>query len=426
MLQQMMKRSVSTMILKPPESVKGIRKWNPELFRKSVSLPFAEVAPDYIPAFKRRFGKYLLKRPNLRPVENGRILLDPDLLNESGLSDSDVEDLTKLTGKGHLETRTQTLTLDNWAPAECLDAVLEGQNVSKVTSYSIIGHIVHVNLSREHDPFKSVIGEILLRHKNIKTVVNKTKEINSEFRQFSMEVLAGDAGSMEVEVKEHGCRFRLDFSKVYWNPRLSTEHQRMVELISGVEKPLIFYDVFAGVGPFAVPVGKLKNGRVEAVHANDLNPDSFKWLEANVALNKVAKGRIRTYRMDGRDFIREVVKRGVESDRGHSHHVAMNLPAMATEFLDAFKGLLNVDDDDVGKVVPEVIVHVYAFGKDGRDEIEERCAQSLNVERSDLKAIKVHFVRNVAPYKDMYRATFQLPAKVMLKCDEPDNKKPRI
>lgn len=42
-------------------------------------------------------------------------------------------------------------------------------------------------------------------------------------------------------------------------------------------------DVFAGVGPFAVPAAK--NGC--AVFANDLNPDSVKWLRHNVNSNNV-------------------------------------------------------------------------------------------------------------------------------------------
>ena len=42
--------------------------------------------------------------------------------------------------------------------------------------------------------------------------------------------------------------------------------------------------MFAGIGPFAVPSAKLKGCQV---YANDLNPNSFKYLEINAKLNKV-------------------------------------------------------------------------------------------------------------------------------------------
>ena len=61
---------------------------------------------------------------------------------------------------------------------------------------------------------------------------------------------------------------------------LATEHQRVVEsLVCGD----VLYDVFAGVGPFAVPAAK----KGCQVYANDLNPDSVHWLQQNVDLNKV-------------------------------------------------------------------------------------------------------------------------------------------
>ena len=42
-------------------------------------------------------------------------------------------------------------------------------------------------------------------------------------------------------------------------------------------------DMFAGVGPFAIPAAK----KGCTVYANDLNPDSFRFLCENVKLNKV-------------------------------------------------------------------------------------------------------------------------------------------
>lgn len=67
---------------------------------------------------------------------------------------------------------------------------------------------------------------------------------------------------------------------MYWNSRLGTEHERLVNLFTPND---VVADVFAGVGPFAIPASK----RGSAVLANDLNPESFKYLQRNIEGNKV-------------------------------------------------------------------------------------------------------------------------------------------
>jgi 2-polyprenyl-3-methyl-5-hydroxy-6-metoxy-1,4-benzoquinol methylase len=57
--------------------------------------------------------------------------------------------------------------------------------------------------------------------------------------------------------------------------------------LHGIVESLMFLlctgDMFAGVGPFAVPAAS--KGCI--VHANDLNPNSFKYLQQNAKINKV-------------------------------------------------------------------------------------------------------------------------------------------
>jgi tRNA (guanine37-N1)-methyltransferase len=62
---------------------------------------------------------------------------------------------------------------------------------------------------------------------------------------------------------------------------LHTEHDRLVHLFKPEE---VIADVFAGVGPFAVPAAK----KGCAVFANDLNPNSAKYLTKNVTDNRVS------------------------------------------------------------------------------------------------------------------------------------------
>ena len=88
---------------------------------------------------------------------------------------------------------------------------------------------------------------------------------------------------MNVEIREEDCVFRFDYSKVYWNSRLNTEHKRLVDMFKPGE---VVVDVMAGVGPFAVPAGR----KGVWVWANDLNPDSYAALKEAVVRNKVIYG----------------------------------------------------------------------------------------------------------------------------------------
>ena len=140
----------------------------------------------------------------------------------------------------------------------------------------------HLNLRDQYIPYKNLIAEVLLdKNPTVRTVINKIDEVGeeSEYRTFKYEVLAGE-DDLNVEAYEEGCVFRFDYSKVYWNSRLHTEHKRLVDLFQPGEAVC---DVMAGVGPFAVPAGKKK----VFVWANDLNPDSYASLVDARDRNKV-------------------------------------------------------------------------------------------------------------------------------------------
>ena len=115
-------------------------------------------------------------------------------------------------------------------------------------------------------------------------MINKIDDVGSDsvFRTFNLEILAGKP-DLKVEVKQDDCIFRFDYSKVYWNTRLNTEHHRLVNLFKEGEAVC---DVMAGVGPFAVPAGK----RRVFVRANDLNPHSYACLQEAITRNKVRRG----------------------------------------------------------------------------------------------------------------------------------------
>ncbi|KAJ8305113.1 hypothetical protein KUTeg_017338 [Tegillarca granosa] len=257
----------------------------------------------------------------------------------------------------------------------------------------------------------------------IKTVVNKLNTIDNTFRNFQMEVLAGEENFV-TRVRENGFVFEMDFSKVYWNSRLGTEHQRIV---SELNEGDVLYDIFAGVGPFAIPAAK----KAVFVYANDLNPASFEALEKNTKIreNKVNSEFIKCYNLDGREFIKTVIKKDLserlcnrtvdgEETRKTKIHIVMNLPAIAVEFLDTFRGLLANFKKDIADSLYLPYVYCYFFSKNvdyPEDELRERLKSSIG----DLPpGYSVRFVRNVAPKKDMFCFNFQLSRSYL--CDEED------
>lgn len=177
--------------------------------------------------------------------------------------------------RSYLSSQSATLTVHNieltydcWTADEILNAILPEELLDGSPSgFSATGHLAHINLNNEYLPYKHIIGQVILdKNKRLRTVVNKLDTIDTQFRFFKMELLAGEPDYV-VEHSESDCRFKFDFSRVYWNSRLHTEHARLVNMFRPDE---LVADVFAGVGPFALPAAK----KGCAVLANDLNPES--------------------------------------------------------------------------------------------------------------------------------------------------------
>ncbi|KAK3436525.1 hypothetical protein EUGRSUZ_C01077 [Eucalyptus grandis] len=179
-------------------------------------------------------------------------------------------------------------------------------------SYWGAGHIAHLNIHDELLPYKDVIAKVIYdkNYPRIQTIVNKVGTITNEFRVPKFEVLAGKS-DMVTEVKQYGATFKLDYSLVYWNSRLEHEH---IRLVSNFRPGETICDMFAGIGPFAIPAAQ----KGCMVYANDLNPDSVKYLKINAQLNKV-DDLVHAFNLDARKFISQMMslpesKTSMESD----------------------------------------------------------------------------------------------------------------
>jgi tRNA (guanine37-N1)-methyltransferase len=292
------------------------------------------------------------------------------------------------------------LTYSHFTMDVVLKRLLPPEIVAPV-AFEVAGNIAHFNLRDEMLPFKELIGQVV-RDKNprIRTVVNKVGQIANQFRTFPLEVIGGEP-RFDVDVSESGCRFQFDFSRVYWNSRLQAEHERIISLCRNGD---VVYDMFAGVGPFAVPTAK--KGCV--VFGNDLNPESYKALIHNRALNKVRDSALTALNLDARDFVRQYV---VPQAKAQSH-ILMNLPALGPDFCDCFRGVFHARAAEAATAVMPM-VHCYGFTKqaDYRADMRQRICEAMEC---DSLPDDTHYqlVREVAPEKLMICVSFRLPLDV--------------
>ncbi|EPX73835.1 tRNA methyltransferase Trm5 [Schizosaccharomyces octosporus yFS286] len=413
-----------------------------ELFKKCFDLVAARVVPQKVGILNRICRKDLLELPRVKHVyqdqDHKLVLLNQKatLDGTKGLSETTKSFINENNIK--LVPFKLNVDYDYWRAEDILDAILPpGQKEEHPSGFTAVGHIAHMNLREEWLPYKHLIGQVILdKNPSIKTVVNKTDSIDTKFRTFQMEVLAGDPDFMVVQ-SESNCKFRFDFSKVYWNSRLSTEHDR---LVSQFQEGEAVCDVMAGVGPFACPAGKKR----VIVFANDLNPSSYESLVDNVQINKVGDF-VKAYNRDGREFIRSATeellefskqgtialpppkklakgnlkdntssssKRDIHIPPVFSHYV-MNLPGSALEFLDAFNGCYEGKEHLFeNRSLPKVHVHCFSRYDPPMEDIINRIEASMRY-RLRPEELSLHYVRKVAPKKDMYCCTFTLPRSVI-------------
>ncbi len=166
---------------------------------------------------------------------------------------------------------------------QALEAKLPPHLLAKLPqALDIVGDIAIVEIPPELKAYEKTIGEAILKtHKNIKTVLAKAGAISGTFRLREFTFIAGEQKTQTVH-REFGCQYHVDLAKAYFSPRLSHEHMRVASLVQEGETVV---DLFAGVGPFSVLIGK-KNPDVR-VYAVDINPEAVELLKVNVRVNRV-------------------------------------------------------------------------------------------------------------------------------------------
>lgn len=382
------------------------------VFNNDLNLIALKIPAKKCTEYAKAFKDYVWKRPRMKKILN--IDNEPDyrllLLSEDTAKAKDGSDLPKELQEfiheqgGEVTSHVMNLTYENLSVEEVLHHYFPDRD-DIPSSFEQCGHLAHMNLRPEYIKYKHIIGQVIIdKLPQIKTVVNKVGNIETQFRTFPMELLAGE-DNYNVTLKEYGAKFTFDFRKVYWNSRLQMEHSRLINMIrkaaSSVKEQQVVADIMCGIGPFAVPLAM--NG-VE-VHANDLNPASYDYLMKNAQQNKCTK-LLHCYNLDGRTFVIEMAKRNIAFD-----HAPMNLPQTATEFLDSFIGLRKRYDDPSCYRTPTIHVYAFSTADDVIDDVRQRCAATMRISSDILPADSIigHIVRDVAPRKMMVCLSFALP-----------------
>ena len=203
-----------------------------------------------------------------------------------------------------------------------LKDILPPEDISKLYSaFDIVGSIIIIKIPDSLNKKKQIIAEtILMNIKSAKSIFAQTSAVQGDYRLRTLEYLAG-VNCPTTEYKEHGCRFKVDVSKTYFSPRLSTERIRVSNMIADNE---IITNMFAGVGTYSILIAK--NNKTCKVYSIDSNPVANELALLNAELNKVQE-RVIPICGDAKEVI-------VKQLRGTSTRVLMPLPEKAKEFVD--------------------------------------------------------------------------------------------
>ncbi|MFW5977882.1 MAG: class I SAM-dependent methyltransferase [Halohasta sp.] len=240
-----------------------------------------------------------------------------------------------------------------------------------------LGDVVIVD---EDDPDRAdeIAEAVMASDLPARSVLNRASKIKGELRVRDWEVLAEreDTARSPTETvhREYGHEFLVDLAAVYFSPRLATERHRVVDQIQPGERVL---DMFAGVGPFAIPAAS----RGAEVVAVDLNETAVDYCRENARRNGVC---------DSLTAISGDVREVASDYYGWADRLVMNLPHSAGAFLDTAVDLAG----------EECVIHYYDIQHDsdpfgpGIEAIQAAAEPAY-----DVTVETEHVVRSYAPHE---------------------------
>jgi tRNA (guanine37-N1)-methyltransferase len=288
----------------------------------------------------------------------------------------------------------------NYRESRSLKAALSKELPKKLLklvpqSYDIIGDIAILefeqinNISKKkYVKLKKKVAEILIIiNKTISSVYEKKSEIKGQFRLRDFDLISGKDNS-ETIYKENNCQFKLDIKKTYFSPRLVFERRRIASLNYKEGEKVI--DLFAGVGTFSIQIAKSHS---VTVHAFDINPVAYLYLQENLRLNKL-KGNVIAHQLDVFDLLAPENKTG-QALKSQANRIIMNLPEKSIDYLKVACFLL---PDSGG------LVHIYQFCE--KPNAIKKSIEKISIELNKTgwkiqKVINAKIVKAYSPKSDL-------------------------
>ena len=259
---------------------------------------------------------------------------------------------------------------------KALENILSDEDIKElVSAFDQIGDIIIVRIPDSLISKKKIIGKALLEQvKTAKTVFHQSSPVEGDFRTRNLELIVGDEKT-ETEYKENGCRFIVDVEKAFFSPRLSTERERIANLVNDND---VIINMFGGVGMFSLLAARKKSCTVYNI---DINPVATKLCEENIKLNKLI-GRVISLNGEASEIIKKQLQD--KADR-----VLMLLPERSDEFLDTAISSLKKNG------VIHYYSHIHAEKKQDAPKLSEDHFLNINKIQADILDSRV--VRPVGP-----------------------------
>jgi len=259
---------------------------------------------------------------------------------------------------------------------KALENVLsEKESEELFSAFDQVGEIIVVRIPESLLSKKKIIGEKLLEQvKTARSVFYQSSSVEGDFRTRDLEIIAGEDNTV-TEYKEFGCRFIVDVEKAFFSPRLSTERDRISNLVQDGE---IVINMFGGVGMFSIIAAKRKKCTVYNI---DINPIAANLCEKNIELNKLA-GKVISIQGDAAKIVEERLK-----DKGD--RVLMLLPERSDEFLSSAISATKSNG------IIHYYSHIHADKKSQAAKNSEKHYQDISPIKSEILYSKI--VRAVGP-----------------------------